>query len=37
MLHWMSDNTRRDKKRNEDNHAKVEIAPIEENKLGNCI
>ena len=35
MLHWMCDNTRRDKVRNEDIHTKIGIASIDENMRKN--
>ena len=30
MLHWICDNTTRDKVRNDDNRTKISVAPIEE-------
>jgi len=37
MLHWMCNNTRRDKARNEDIHTKIGVAPIEEKMRENCL
>jgi len=35
MLHWMCDNTHRDKVRNEDIHIKIGVASIEEKTREN--